>query len=80
MDDLTNEQKLILDECRILLKEHRQLCEESERTGINNDNETDELYSRYWHLIHDNFDLELLKKLKEEPVMAVSWNLNTLIL
>ena len=29
---------------------------------INNDNETDELYSRYWHLIHDNFDLELLKK------------------
>ena len=62
MDDLTNEQKLILDECRILLKEHRQLCEESERTGINNDNETDELYSRYRHLIHDNFDLELLKK------------------
>lgn len=39
MDDLTNEQKLILDECRVLLKEHRQLCEESERTGINNDNE-----------------------------------------
>ena len=38
------------------------MCEESERTGINNDNETDELYSRYWHLIHDNFDLELLKK------------------
>lgn len=80
MDDLTNEQKLILDECRVLLKEHRQLCEESERTGINNDNETDELYSRYWHLIHDNFDMELLKKLKEEPVMVVSWNLNTLIL
>ena len=80
MDDLTNEQKLILDECRVLLKEHRQLCEEAERTGINNDNETDELYSRYWHLIHDNFDMELLKKLKEEPVMAVSWNLNTLIL
>ncbi|MFQ9889362.1 MAG: hypothetical protein ACLRWM_02120 [Streptococcus sp.] len=44
MDDLTNEQKLILDECRVLLKEHRQPCEESERTGINNDNETDELY------------------------------------
>lgn len=62
MDDLTNEQKLILDECRVLLKEHRQLCEESERTGINNDNKTDEPYSRYWHLIHDNFDMELLKK------------------
>ena len=34
MDDLTNEQKLILDECRILLKEQQAACvKESERTG-----------------------------------------------
>lgn len=62
MDDLTNEQKIILDECRILLKEHKQQCEDAERTGVNNDDETDELYSRYWHLIHDSFDLDVLKK------------------
>lgn len=65
MDDLTNEQKIILDECRILLKEHNQLCEIAERTGGNNDDETDELYSKYWHLIHDNFDLGVLKKTEE---------------
>lgn len=65
MDNLTQEQLNILNICRELLKEHDRLCIIAEETGINNDDsEIDELYDRYWYMLHDNFDVEILKKVE----------------
>lgn len=61
MDYLT---KKVLEECRELLKKHQQLCECIEDVTMADNSEIDRLYTQYWHLLHDNFDSKLLKKVE----------------
>lgn len=66
MDELTVEQKSILTECLRLLDKHKELCDEEEATGRCMDEQTDEVFDRYWHLLYDNFSMNLLRKVESE--------------
>lgn len=66
MSELTVEQKSILTECLRLLDKYKELCDKEETTGTCMDEQTDEVYDRYWHLLHDNFSVDLLRTVESE--------------
>ena len=65
MNYLTSEQENILNECRELLRQHEIVCTKEDLSSQSSFDESDEIYERYWHLIHDNFNIELLKEVEK---------------